>query len=68
MDSPTCRNCQEEIEQWLKDCDIRYCVDETNQEDEYLGTRIRHHAIPTLEEQVNTRTVEHFVKLSEQAI
>ena len=58
---------REEIEQWLKDCDIRYCVDETNQEDEYTRNRIRHHVIPTLEEQVNTRTEDNFVKLSKQA-
>ena len=58
---------REEIEQWLKDCGISYCIDETNQEDEYTRNRIRHHIIPVLEEQVNTRAVEHFVKLSEQA-
>ena len=58
---------REEIEQWLKDCEISYCIDETNQEDEYTRNRIRHHIIPVLEEQVNTRAIEHFVKLSEQA-
>ncbi len=68
MDPPTFLELsREEIEQWLKDCEISYCIDETNQEDEYTRNRIRHHIIPVLEEQVNTRAIEHFVKLSEQA-
>lgn len=49
-----------EIEAWLKEQNLPYRQDETNDEDEYMRNRVRHQIIPELEKQVNTRAVRHF--------
>ena len=55
-----------EIEAWLKEQNLPYCQDETNNEDEYMRNRVRHRIIPELEKQVNTRAVRHFCETAGQ--
>ncbi len=56
-----------EIETYLKERGIEYCVDETNLEDDYTRNRIRRHVMPYLEECVNSRSVVHMSEAMEQA-
>ncbi len=58
---------REEIETYLKERKIAYCVDETNLEEDYTRNRIRRHVMPYLEECVNSRSVVHMSEAMEQA-
>lgn len=58
---------REEIQDYLKQKDIRWCLDATNTEDIYTRNRIRHNIIPVLKEQVNRGVSIHLNELAFQA-
>ena len=55
-----------EIEEYLKNRGISYCIDETNHSDQYTRNRIRNHMIPYMEEQINEQSVSHMAETMEQ--
>ena len=55
-----------EIEVYLADRGISYCIDETNLEDTYTRNRIRSQVIPYLEAEINPRAVQHMSDTMEQ--
>ena len=56
-----------QIEEYLSRNGIEYVTDSTNLEDHYTRNRIRHHILPTLEEQVNPQVVRHLADTALQA-
>lgn len=57
---------REQIETYMKENDIPYCVDQSNDTDVYARNRIRNHVLPYLCDEVNKRTVEHMNDTMEQ--
>ena len=55
-----------EIEEYVAQRGVPYCVDATNGEDDYTRNRIRNHVIPYLESQVNEKAVEHMAQAMER--
>lgn len=48
-----------EIEKYLEERGVSYCMDRTNLEDTYMRNRIRNHVLPFFQEQVNRQTIIH---------
>ena len=50
---------RKEIENFLQNQGISYCIDKTNDEDTYTRNRIRHHILPYAEEEICKQAVSH---------
>lgn len=59
---------REEIEEYLKERNIKYCTDESNLTDDYTRNRLRHNVIPYIEENINTAAVSNMFSLSENIL
>lgn len=55
-----------EIEEYLGENGIEYCIDQTNFQDTYTRNRIRNHVIPYMEQHVNEKTTDHAVETMRQ--
>ena len=58
---------REEIEAFLRENQIPYRTDTTNNGDDHTRNRIRHHVLPYLCDEVNDQTLTHMAALSETA-
>ena len=58
------RRC--DIEEYLKENNIMYRTDSTNQSDVYTRNRIRNHILPYMEENLNVKTVDHMNETMDQ--
>ena len=58
---------REQIESFMTEQGITWCMDATNEEDAYTRNRIRHNILPVLRNQVNEGVVRHLEELSVQA-
>ena len=56
---------KEEIERYLKERKIPFCVDRTNLDSRYLRNRIRIELLPFLKERFSKKIISHLGKLSE---
>lgn len=54
-----------EIEETLREKEIVYCNDSTNEEDDYARNLIRHHVIPYMQENLQPATISHIAKTGE---
>lgn len=53
-----------EIEQYLENNGISYCIDESNMTDDYARNRVRHHILPVAEQAINNGAIRNMMELS----
>ena len=56
---------RDEIEAYLEENVIAYCLDETNDSDQYTRNRIRHHLLPYAQKEICEASVSHLVEFAE---
>lgn len=55
-----------EIEEYLLERGIRFCMDATNEKDDYTRNRIRHHILPYAEQEISGGSIEHVARAAEE--
>lgn len=55
-----------EIEAFLEEKQIFFCIDKTNLEDNYTRNRIRHHILPVAEQEISKNTIGHISEACER--
>ena len=58
---------REEIEEYLEENHLEYCIDKSNEDDKYTRNKIRKHIIPRLQE-VNNKAVVHMSECSDRLL
>lgn len=56
---------RESIESFLKDKNITFCIDSTNEEDTYTRNKIRHHILPYAVNTICSESIEHIGEAAE---
>lgn len=56
---------RKEIEAFLQEKSIEYCIDFTNEEDTYTRNKIRHHILPVAVQEVCSEAVEHMAQTAD---
>ncbi len=59
---------REEIEHYLQDKKIAYCIDSSNNEDTYTRNKIRHNILPYASQHICERAVEHMNHTAEMLL
>ncbi len=54
-----------EIEAYLREQNISYCQDATNEEDDYTRNRIRHHILPYAEQEIASGSIAHMAQTAD---
>ncbi len=57
-----------EIERWLREREIPFCQDATNDQDIYARNRIRHHILPYAEQEISQGAVSHMCQAADQLL
>ena len=57
---------RKEIEAFLKERNVDYCIDSTNLEDNYTRNKIRHHIMETAEKEICPESVNHIYNACER--
>lgn len=57
---------REEIEAFLNEEEISYCVDCTNGSDDYTRNRVRNHVLPYMQNEINSKVIDHMNETMEQ--
>ena len=57
-----------EIETWLKEQNIPFCLDSTNASDDYARNRIRHHILPYAENEISHGALAHMNQAADQLL
>ena len=55
-----------EIETYLQEKEISFCIDKTNLEDNYTRNRIRHHILPVAEQEISKHAIGHISEACER--